>query len=554
MTDSIPNGPAVTDPVPDLSPDPSRIDQPTSMMIFDRETFFPKAVATKCGLDHEKMSMLEVPNGSLLYRDLLQYAAYFAVDIDTDFSTLQSESEASTEAADTTSNVTGTPRTIKGFNDLSIPAREGPGELRTLWHCPGDGFDPSRRVDFDSESDIDYSDSDDEESEALVCSNYDDDPVEAKKKRDAILESYISLGSLKKKKVEPRIPRYQLGLGFGKVQLGDSVVHMHHCGYGMPVPIDRTQSVRVYRTLILAGKNSKVLKEICAVALKWRTDRDHVNTVPKPGKFNLYRFKTSGGCGDWSNEGYQRSRLPKSVILPDGQLEAIVGDIMEFVGKGTKTWYEAHGLPHRRSYLFHGPPGCGKTSTIRMIAGMFRLNACFLSFTGSDFSNQVLQDALSSLPRRALLVLEDVDVLFNEDRKSQTSSALTFSGMLNALDGLISVDGVIGIFTTNHIERLDPALIRGGRVDRRFEFVHPNHKQMCALFLSFYEDASREVAERFADGVLSRPEAEARSIATLQQHFIYTRKMDAETSVKMLPKFFTAFYPKGGQARNPLYL
>ena len=52
---------------------------------------------------------------------------------------------------------------------------------------------------------------------------------------------------------------------------------------------------------------------------------------------------------------------------------------------------------------------------------------------------------ISSLPGRALLVLEDVDVLFNEDRKAETSSSVTFSGLLNAIDGLISVDGIITI-------------------------------------------------------------------------------------------------------------
>lgn len=550
MTDTVPNGSAMTDPIPDLSPDPSRTDQQSSIMTFDREKLFPKAVATKCGLDHKTMSMLEVPNGSSsLYNALLQYAAHFAVDIDTDFSTLQSESDASTEADGATGNEAGTHHTIKGFNGVCIPGREGPGELTTLWNCPVDRFDPFGPSDSESESD---SEDEDEESEALDFGDDDDDPVEAKKKKDSILESYMSLGSLKKN-VDPPIQRYQLGLGFAKVQLGDSVVYMHHWGYGMPV--SKSYSVQVFRTLILAGHNPKSLKEVCAVALKWRADREQANTVPRPGRFNLFRFKTNGnGCGDWSNQGYKRSRPPKSVILKDGQLEAIVRDMRDFVGKDTKSWYEAHGLPHRRSYLFHGPPGCGKTSTIRMIAGMFRLNACFLSFTSSDFSNQVLQDALASLPRRALLVLEDVDVLFNEDRKSETTSALTFSGMLNAIDGLISVDGVISIFTTNRIEKLDAALIRGGRVDRRFEFVHPNHKQMCALFLSFYEDAPREVAERFADSVLSRQETEARSIATLQQHFIYTRKMGAETCVNMLPKFFAEFYPKGGHARNPLYI
>lgn len=499
------------------------------------------------GLDHDKMALLEVPNGSSsLYNALLQYSAHYAVDLDADLASLAEDSDASTKP-DTTPNhaLDKHPKVTKGYGGANVPEREGAGKLSTLWNCPVDRYDLFGVSDSDS-------DSDSEDDSEIDFGNDGDDGDDGPEKKKSVLETTASVGALSKK-VEPPVQRYQMGLGFAKVPMGDKVVYMHHWGYGLPVSTD--YSVQVFRTLILAGSDPHHLKEFCAVALKWRAGREQAKTLPRPGRFTLFRFKTNGnGCGDWSNQGYKRSRLAKSIILPDGQLESIVKDMKDFVARDTKVWYEAHGLPHRRSYLFHGPPGCGKTSTIRMIAGMFRLNACFLSMTAGDFSNQVLQDALASLPRRALLVLEDVDVLFNEDRKSETATALTFSGMLNALDGLISVDGIVTILTTNHVEKLDKALIRGGRVDRQFEFVHPNHKQMCDLFLSFYENAPRKLAERFADAVLGRQEQEARSIATLQQHFIYTRKLTAEACVDMLPKFFAEFYPKGGFSRNPLYI
>lgn len=538
------------DPAPDADADAAARSL-NAVCVFDREKLFPAARAAQAGLDHAAMALLEVPNGSSsLYNALLQYAANFAVDLDADLADIPADRAA--PAAEPTEDTPGADsdfsNILKGFNGVSIPGREGPGELNTLWNCPVDRYDPFGISDSESDSDTE------DESEPDDSGDSDDDDTAAspKKKGSSLLTGLLSIGSLKKK-MDPPVQRYQMGLGFAKVKLGEKVVCLHHWGYGLPV--SKSYSIQVFRTLILAAADSYTLKELCAVALKWRSDREQANTIPRPGRFTLFRFKTNGsGCGDWSNQGYKRSRPPKSVILPEGQLESIVRDMKEFCARDTKVWYEAHGLPHRRSYLFHGPPGCGKTSTIRMLAGLFSLNACFLSLTASDFSNQVLQDALSSIPRRALLVLEDVDVLFNEDRKSETTSALTFSGMLNALDGLISVDGIITIFTTNNIEKLDPALIRGGRVDRRFEFVHPSHKQMCSLFMSFYEDAPREVAERFADAVLSRSEQEARSIATLQQHFIYTRKMSADECVKMIPTFFAEFYPKGGRTRNPLYI
>lgn len=138
---------------------------------------------------------------------------------------------------------------------------------------------------------------------------------------------------------------------------------------------------------------------------------------------------------------------------------------------------------------------------------------------------------------------QDVDVLFNEDRKSKTQATLTFSGLLNALDGLVSANGVLTVMTTNHIERLDPALVRAGRVDRRFEFTAPEREQVVSLFQSYYPDAKQELAKKFADIVFKREEQSARSIATIQQHFVYTREKTAEQSLELLPKFFKEFYP-----------
>lgn len=511
----------------------------SNICTFDREKLFPSHIAAAQGLDPATMAILEIPNGSsTLYNSLLQYAAHMAVDLDQKLPPApKEETDPKIAREKRKKEELNKLQVDKGHNGVPIPKREAEGFISSLWNCPEDRYDPFGMSDSESETETESGSESEDDSDA---------------ERDRDFDAFVSLGALKKKS-EPPVQRYQLGLGYAKCSLHGKTILMHHWAYGMPV--SESYSIQVFRTLIIAAEDAQLLKELCAVSLKWRSDRELANQRARPGRFTLFRFKTSGGgCGDWSNQGYKRSRPPKSVILPDGQLESIVRDLKDFVARDTKAWYECHGLPHRRSFLFHGPPGCGKTSTIRMIAGMFRLNACFLSLTAADFSNQVLQDALSTIPRRALLVLEDVDVLFNEDRKSETGTALTFSGMLNALDGLVSVDGIITIFTTNHIEKLDPALIRGGRVDRRFEFVHPNMKQMWALFKSFYEDATPELCDRFAHTVLNRPEEEARSIATLQQHFIYTRKKSAEDCVELIPQFFKEFYPGGGKRRNHLYI
>jgi mitochondrial chaperone BCS1 len=181
------------------------------------------------------------------------------------------------------------------------------------------------------------------------------------------------------------------------------------------------------------------------------------------------------------------------------------------------------------------------------------MNCCFLSTTCKSFSNQTMGDALAQIPENALLVLEDVDSLFNEDRKNEDGS-LTFSGMLNALDGFLSTDGVLTVMTTNHADRLDAALTRGGRVDRRFNFAKPVPSQIAALFRTFYPDAASGLAEEFARIVFGRPEGDAaRSIATLQQLFIAQRRASPEECIACVPAFFEMYFPNGSGAKNTLY-
>lgn len=331
-------------------------------------------------------------------------------------------------------------------------------------------------------------------------------------------------------------------------------IHLFHYSMGQPGITDNNQMITYREILLVTVEPNEVLREFAKEVIQWASDKDFVES--DGSKFKLMRFKTNN-CGEgwWQTEGMKRARPPSSVILPNGQIDVILEDIRKFVKIETKKWYLSHGLPHRRSYLFYGPPGTGKTSTIRAIASVFRLSCCFLSMTTANFSNQVLGDALSQIPPNALIVLEDVDALFNEDRKNEQSNNLTFSGLLNALDGLISADGVITVMTTNHIEKLDKALIRGGRVDRRFLFSKPTHEQIKSVFKSFYPDAAEDKAAKFLRTVLDRPNGEeVRSIATLQQLFIDQRENTADECIAAVPTFFESHFPSSAHsARASLY-
>lgn len=135
--------------------------------------------------------------------------------------------------------------------------------------------------------------------------------------------------------------------------------------------------------------------------------------------------------------------------------------------------YVSRGVPYRRGYLFHGPPGTGKSSFISALAGHFGYSICMLSLSERTLDDDRLAHLLNSAPPNALLLLEDVDAAFvsrdlfenAQHRAFEGMTRVTFSGLLNAIDGVASAEERVLFMTTNHVHRLDPALIRPGRVD-----------------------------------------------------------------------------------------
>lgn len=314
--------------------------------------------------------------------------------------------------------------------------------------------------------------------------------------------------------------------------------------YSVGDPISVFEKVKLFKQLLLAHNGgAKKLYAFLKGVVTWRKS---FTLRQDSGSFELYRYKmTEGRCasGSWESDGYHQGRDPSSVILSTGMLEQIFKDTEAFYSVDTKDWYRKHGLPLRRSYLFHGPPGTGKTSTIRVLAGKFGLTCCFLQFTSSGFSNQILSDSFKQIPSNALLVIEDVDSLFYEEREATMKGQITFSGLLNALDGLMSADGLITVLTTNHVKKLDSALVRGGRIDRSFLFDTPGKDEVKRYFKSFYPVAPDQLADEFVNVVWERREiSRARNLSTLQQLFIASRLDTAKECVSSADSFFDSFF------------
>ncbi|KAJ7648530.1 hypothetical protein B0H17DRAFT_1103021 [Mycena rosella] len=226
--------------------------------------------------------------------------------------------------------------------------------------------------------------------------------------------------------------------------------------------------------------------------------------------------------GSWRWADARHKRPMGSIVLDPGVKEMLLGDARDFLG--SEKWYADRGIPFRRGYLLHGVPGSGKSSLIHAIAGELMLDIYVVSLSSAWISDSVLMGLMGRVPKGAILLLEDLDAAFTRsvsrtddngpptegpelppkrrsrekemrDRERDGMSdlnTLSLSGLLNALDGVAAAEGRILFATTNHLEKLDPALSRPGRMDVWVEFKNASKWQAEALFRNFFPSTDED--------------------------------------------------------------
>lgn len=137
-----------------------------------------------------------------------------------------------------------------------------------------------------------------------------------------------------------------------------------------------------------------------------------------------------------------------------------------------KRWFAQRGLDSKRSSILYGPPGCGKSKAVYEIARELKIPVKSFSLAGA--TNKSFKQKLRAYAYECIILFEDIDAEWNQ-RENMTGASmlkdkLSFDFFLNCLSGVDSIKNCFTIFTTNHIEKLDPALIRDGRCDVKLEF------------------------------------------------------------------------------------
>ncbi|KAF8585402.1 P-loop containing nucleoside triphosphate hydrolase protein [Ramaria rubella] len=248
----------------------------------------------------------------------------------------------------------------------------------------------------------------------------------------------------------------------------------------------------------VVARNNSVLKKLVLEAKRaYEKDAEH----------RVHIF-IADSYGSWRWNGARQKRPMSSIVLEPGVKDMILNDCKDFLC--SEEWYAERGIPFRRGYLLHGVPGSGKTSLIHSLAGELGLDIYVVSLSSKGMSDNTLGSLMGDVPSRCIVLLEDLDAAFTRgvsrdasstgapttkdsstttaDTKDASSdgSTLSLSGLLNSLDGVAAAEGRLLFATTNHIERLDPALSRPGRMDVWVNFANATKWQAKGIFKCFF--------------------------------------------------------------------
>ncbi|RPD73050.1 P-loop containing nucleoside triphosphate hydrolase protein [Lentinus tigrinus ALCF2SS1-7] len=291
-----------------------------------------------------------------------------------------------------------------------------------------------------------------------------------------------------------------------KVAIVPSMDTTHTIYYrGHWLRITRTKRFQDYGScaelkISVVARNNDILKRLVLEAKReYEKDAEH--------RVHIFMADTTYGCWRWN--GARQKRPMSSIVLEPGVKDMILADCKDFLS--SEDWYAERGIPFRRGYLLHGVPGSGKTSLIHSLAGELGLDIYVVSLSSKGMSDNTLTTLMGNVPSRCILLLEDLDAAFTrgisrdesstgvptsstststtssaKNKEDSDGSTLSLSGLLNSLDGVAAAEGRLLFATTNHIERLDPALSRPGRMDVWVNFKHATKWQAEGIFKCFF--------------------------------------------------------------------
>lgn len=217
----------------------------------------------------------------------------------------------------------------------------------------------------------------------------------------------------------------------------------------------------------------RVLKQLVNEVIEY-------NQQFKPPVEKSVWVETHDDYGNWCNRKRIVPKTIKQIVLPKDSKSIVLDDIDKFLA--SKEWYDERAIPYKRGYLFYGSPGNGKTSLVGALAHHTGRTIHVVNL--SELKDSSLKHSFNNIDNKSIILIEDIDAIF--DGRKSNQEKLTFSNFLQCLDGVISSHDIITIVTTNHINKLDPALLRDGRIDMKIEINNPTSLLVNEYLRLFY--------------------------------------------------------------------
>jgi len=293
-----------------------------------------------------------------------------------------------------------------------------------------------------------------------------------------------------------------------------------------------------YREIITKSYVQHVLKKGKEIAVKNRQRMLYTNNPSK----DWHGWKST----KWGNIVFEHPSTFDTLAMDTAKKEEIKKDLIKF-SKG-KDYYAKIGKAWKRGYLLYGPPGTGKSSMIAAMANLLDYDVYDLELTTIK-DNSELRKLLIETKGKSIIVIEDIDCSLDltgqrkkrkekdddeadkekdpiskmkreEEEESGSGSKVTLSGLLNVIDGIWSACGGerIIIFTTNYVDKLDPALIRRGRMDKHIEMSYCCFEAFKVLAKNYLDIESHEL------------------FGKIEELFVETKMSPADVADNLMPK------------------
>ncbi|KAL0876875.1 hypothetical protein Bca101_026580 [Brassica carinata] len=262
------------------------------------------------------------------------------------------------------------------------------------------------------------------------------------------------------------LPTRLAGLTTGKLLVGSNNLKNPTAQPKLGIPVD-----------------TKIMDEFEGIHLEWnlhnvkskgRRDKQYFHLTCK----KEFREKILADYFAYVTESAEKHHTTFETLAIEPDLKTTLMNDLDAFSKG-KDFFKSVGRAWKRVYLLYGPPGTGKSSMVAAIANQMKYNIYDLQIQSVKEDGE-LREILTSTTNRSILLIEEIDcgsdVSDDESKKGKNKyeDGILLSGLLNFVDGLWSSCGEekIIIFTTNHKEMLDPALLRPGRIDVHILMVY----------------------------------------------------------------------------------